>query len=55
MKNRVKRVVKQTLGNQEVGGSNPTAVILVENEKWTLGKPMHICALMILRPTVEEQ
>ena len=48
-------VVKHPSGIQEVGGSNPTAVILVETKKWTLGDPLHICALIVLRQTVEEQ
>ena len=31
-------VAKRLPGNQEVGGSNPTAVHMDKNESWTLGK-----------------
>ena len=31
--------VKLPSGNQKVGGSNPAAVMQVENENWTLGRP----------------
>ena len=31
--------VKHPSGNQKVRGSNPTAVMQVENKNWTLGRP----------------